>query len=309
MSSNGMTSAPMHPAPMRPMPPSRPRGRLTSLPSRALDLLSRALPHGRTGDRVYALVHFVRHQRRLPRRRLLFNDYLLRLKLSGELLSLPRQLVSDKELCKLYVDHAIGPGRTVPTLAVLRNKDEVREAAFPPDCVIKATHSTARTIIRRNGAPLDLARIRGFFDDSLYRRNREMNYRFLEPKVIVEPILFDARMIEFKIHCYRGKAKIISVQPSEVEALERFDRHWNRLPIEQRRRPLPKIPTPRPACLDAVLAAADRLSRDFEYIRVDAYVRDPDWAIGELTNCHMNVAVPFKNLEQERIFSRILFED
>ena len=271
-----------------------------------LRFMAKTLPFTRSGDRLFALVHFMIRQRRLPQRRMLFNDYLLRLKLSGELLSFPRQFVSDKEYCKLYVNHVIGSGRTVPTVSVLRDKAQVQEGAFPDDCVIKATHSSNRTTIRRNAEPLDLEHIRSYLDDSLYQRTRELNYKYLEPKVIVEPIMFDAQMIELKIHCYKGRAKIISVQHQD-EALERLDRDWNRLAIEQRRRPLPAVPTPRPSCLEAVLEAADKLSQDFEYIRVDVFVRDPDWVVGELTNLHMNIDVPFKNLEQERLFSQIFF--
>lgn len=269
--------------------------------------LRKVLPRTLNGDRIFAFIDFVLKQHRLPRQHLLFNDYLFGMKVSGELLSLPRQLVSDKELCKLYVDHIIGPGRTVPTISVLRHKNEVQESAFPADCVVKATHMSNRTIIRRNGAALDLDRIRSFFDDSLYETGREMNYRYLEPKVIVEPILWNELMIELKIHCYKGQVRIISVQPMERQALERLDRTWRRLDIKQRKRPLPSTPTERPACLNAVIDAAERLSEGFEYIRVDVYVNDTEWVVGELTNCHMNIGMAFKDLEQEKVFSQVLF--
>ena len=285
------------------------RGLSKRLGKAALRGLRRILPMNLTGDRIFAIAHFLHYQRRLPRRRLLFNDYLLRMKLSGELLSTPRQLISDKELCKLYVDSIIGPGRTVPTLAVLRRKQDVTAEAFPEACVIKSTHGWNQTIIRRDGAPIDIKAIRGFFNRSPYADEREMNYKFLEHKIIVEPIVFDGPMIELKVHCYRGKAKIISVQLPENNALERFDGNWERIPIVQRRRPLPEVPTPRPHCLDEILEAADMLARNFEYIRVDVFVSNEDWLIGELTNCHTNIVSRFADLDQERIFSDILFGD
>lgn len=268
-------------------------------------LAHRLLPYSLLGDRIFAFYDFVAKLERLPRRRPLFNDYLYQLKQSGELLSLPRQIISDKELCKLLVGDVIGPGRTIPTLAILRDKAEIEQYHFPEDCVIKATHASGKTIIRRNGAPLDRGEISGFLDYSLYRSRREMNYKYLEPKIIVEPVVFDGEMIELKVHCYRGRARIISVQTQEQEAFERVDRDWKRLDMQQKR-PLPEVPAPRPQCLDAVLDAAETLSKRFEYIRVDFYVRDADWLVGELTNCHMNIG-PFKDIAQEKVFSEILF--
>lgn len=269
--------------------------------------LRRVLPYSDNSDRIFAYFHFLVRQGRIPRRRMLFHDYLFRLKMSGELLSLPRQLVSDKELCKIYVDHRIGPGRTIPTLAVLR-KNDVAEYAFPERCVIKPTHMSGRIIIRKTGEDLDLAKIRSWFDESLYQWDREQNYKYLEPKVIVEPIVFDGVMFEMKIHCYRGRARIFSVHPMENDTLERYDRDWNRLPVKQNK-PFPKVPTPRPESLDQILAVADRLSSEFEYMRVDMYACGKDWIVGELTNCHQNINRRFVDLQQEKIFSSTLFGD
>ena len=271
-----------------------------------LKQLNRVLPYSFNGDRTYNYVHFLFKQARFPRRRMLFSDYLFRMQMSGELLSLPRQIISDKELCKIHVDHKIGAGRTIPTMAVLRSKDEVAHYAFPHSCVIKPTHLSRRIVIRRDGESLDLDKIRTWFDESLYRSAREQNYKYLESKLIIEPIVFDGVMVETKIHCYRGRARIFSVHPMEEGTLERFDRDWNPLPLKQYKS-FPTVSTPRPDSLDEILAAADKLSSDFEYMRVDMYVAGKDWIVGELTNCHMNIHSRFIDLEQEQVFSRALF--
>ena len=273
-----------------------------------LPQLNRALPFTFSGDRAFNYVEFLFKQSRFPRKRMLFNDYLFRMQMSGELLSLPRQIVSDKEFCKVYVDHKIGAGRTIPTIAVLRSKDDVSSYAFPDRCVIKATHSSGLTVIRGDGESLDFEQIRSWFDKSLYSSSREQNYKYLESKVIIEPIVFDGVMFEIKIHCYRGEARVFSVQPVEAGTLERFDRYWNRMPLRQNK-PLPSVSTPRPDCLDEIIAAADKLSSDFEYIRVDFYVCNKAWLVGELTNCHTNINSRFPDLKQEQVFSRTLFGD
>lgn len=283
---------------------------LATSAARRIEALARAwMPTTRFGDCVCAWLKFFAHHGRVPGPGMRFNDYLYRLKTTGEILRLPRQIVSDKEHCKAFVDAMIGPGRTIPTIAVLHEPSEVDSFAFPDDCVIKPTHLTKKVIMRRNGEEIDLREMKSWFRDSLAIRSREENYRYLVPKIIVEPIVFDGKMIELKIHCWKGRAKLFGLRPDEPMTIERRDRDWNMLPIRGLRKTAPEVPTPRPDCLDEVIEAADRLSRNFEYIRVDVYVAGREFLIGELTNVHRDMRQRFASEEDEALFSRTLFGD
>ena len=276
---------------------------------RTVRIAHHLLPHAPWANRIVAWLGFVKHHGRRPTNRMLLNDYLFRLKTSPELTSLPRQIISDKEHCKALVDAAIGPGRTIPTLAVYRSPDAIRVEDLPADCVIKPTHLTGEVVLRRDGAPVDMDKVRGWYGMSLTRRHRETNYRHLVPKVIVEPIVFDAKMHELKIHCWKGRARIMSIVPYGDLTIERRTREWELVPITARSRKAPDPPNPRPACLDGIIAAADRLSEPFEYLRVDVYLSGDDFLIGELTNLHRNVSWRAVSIEEEELFSRHLFAE
>jgi len=268
---------------------------------------NRMLPRNRFGDHVYSWLEFVALHGRRPKKGMDFNDYLYRLKCSGALLELPRQMISDKEHCKAFVDGILGTGHTIPTIGLLRHPDEVSGYAFPDNCVIKPTHLTGAYIVRRDGARLDRDEIRAWFGQSLYVKQREMNYRYLVPKVIVEPVVFDGQMIELKIQCWQGRAKLMSLQPDEPRTIERLDPDWNRLQIRSLSKSPPTVPTPRPVCLERLIEAAETLAAQFDYIRVDAYVAGDDFLIGELTNLHMNMGQRLASLEDQRLFSETVF--
>ncbi len=266
------------------------------------------LPAGTLGDRMFAFFLFLERQGRLPKGRMDgFQDYLYSMKKSGELLSLPRQMVSDKEYGKLFINDVLGGPFAVPTLRVLRAPDEVVAEAFPPDCAIKPTHASQKVIIRRNNAPIDLEEIRSFFDADLYREGREQNYRYLEHKVIVEPIVFDgADFIELNLQCYKGRAKLMSVKCEGGKARERRDRDWNEVDIVFTK-PKPKVPVPKPESWDDILHAVETIASRFEYIRVDLYTTGTEFLIGEITNCHTNAVMKFKREGDADTYKRLLF--
>lgn len=273
--------------------------------------LSLRLPEGRFGDKLYAFFFFLERHGRFPKDKTHgFLDYLHDMKISGELLSLPRQMVSDKEYGKFFINALLGEGHTIPTLRVLRSPEEVVEDAFPSDCAIKPTHASQQFIIRKNNQPIDIDVIRSFFDSDLYKTGREQNYRFLEHKVIVEPIAFGGEeFIEINVQCYKGRAKILTVKCEQGQARERRDPDWNYIDLEYGKYPHPKTPVPRPDVLDDILRAVETLASRFEYIRVDLYTTGTEFRIGELTNCTTNAATRFPREGDEERFSRLLFEE
>ncbi len=118
-----------------------------------------------------------RKHRRWPGDALLWNDVRYRIKTSNEILDPLSVFVSDKEHGKHYVKAIVGDEHNVPT------------------------HASAEVILRRSGEPIDRERIKRWFALN-YFAGREINYRLLRPKVIVEPLIFDSDNVEdYKIFC------------------------------------------------------------------------------------------------------------
>ena len=71
-------------------------------------LLHHILPKSRMGDKVYSLLSFFWNHRRLPKNKMMFNDYLYKLKTSDELSNPLRVFLTDKEFVKIYTKSVVG---------------------------------------------------------------------------------------------------------------------------------------------------------------------------------------------------------
>jgi len=269
------------------------------------------LPKNRVGDYCAALQAFVRAHGRLPRRSLHLNDYLFRITTSDECLNPLRVFVTDKEFVKMYVKATVGDRYNVPTIGVLRSIADCESFGFPDACAIKPTHLSGAVITRLHGEPVNFAAMARWFETNWYHRKGgwEANYRHLQPKVIVEPLVFgDHNATDYKIFCWRGAPKMIQVdcdrRTRHTRAL--FDFEWNRLPVSFCYPSFPGL-IDRPQNLRAMLDLAGELSRPFDLIRVDLYSDGAEVMVGELTNCAEGALGKFEPAEGEAIVDELIF--
>ena len=137
-----------------------------------------------------------------------------------------------------------------------------------------------------------------------------MNYRFLTPKVIVEPLLFgDSDIRDYRFFCYKGKVKLIMVDREPKHSLQIkqrtfFDLKWN----EQTFKLAYKAETvPKPSNLEQMISIAEKLSSDFDFIRIDIFTNGTKCFVGEITNIHANASQKFIPTSDEKIVSKIIF--
>jgi teichuronopeptide biosynthesis TupA-like protein len=276
---------------------------------RALPHLKFRLPRNRFGDNLYHWLLFLRKHHRLPTRRMLWNDMWYRVKTSREIRDPLRIQVSDKELVKDYVRRTVGERYNVPTLAVLRSPAEVDSCDFPADCCIKPTHASAEVILRTGGAPVDRERIKRWFAINYYLHGRESNYRTLQPKVIVEPLIFGSTNVDdFKIFCWRGVPKFVQQDFDRHTRHTRkiFDTRWNEQDFSIIY-PRSTALSPKPRTLEEMLAVARALSAPFSFVRIDLYSDDRQVLVGEITNCSANAGGVFLPRDAEHKASQVMF--
>jgi hypothetical protein len=251
-------------------------------------LLLLLIPENRLGDHFVAFINFVRAHRRLPSHKILFNDVLYRIKTSDEIIDPLRVFVSDKEFVKLFVKTVVGDQHNVPTIKILSSIEDVMNYQFPSDCCIKPTHLSGEVILRKMNRPVDFEKINGWFKKSYYHINRELNYKTLKPKVIVEPLIFGSdNLSDFKIFCYMGKPKLIQVDIDRyIDHTEKFyDLDWNELPFSIHFPRSTSHPIEKPKNLGTMLAIATSLSSHFNFVRIDLYSNGDECLVGEITNC------------------------
>jgi hypothetical protein len=270
-----------------------------------------AAPKTRWFDRLFLTLQFWRDHKRMPRRSGgTLNDAYFHINTSDAILDPVRVFVSDKALVKEYVTAKVGAQHNVETVAVLDSFEAARDFAYPADCVIKPTHMSGEVILRRGGSPVDLDTLRRWFQSNYYDTSREANYRYLRPRVIVEPFIFGRDNVEdFKIFCLHGRPLVVQVD------FDRYTRHtqnlyttdWELLPFAIT---CPMGPGfPRPRNLAQLLNLAARLSKEFSLMRVDLYTNGQSILVGELTSLHQSGRGQFVPPTGEAIMSRLFFGD
>ena len=260
---------------------------------------------------MYSIIKFLKTFHRFPNNQKLFSDYLFKIKNSNEAYNPLRAYVSDKVFVKDYISIKIGTNFNVPNLAVLNDFESVKGFNFPSRCCIKPTHLSGEVILRENSEDIDYKKINKWFSLNQYNIGREKNYRFLKPKIIVEPLIFNrTNNKDFKFFCYRGKAKFVQIDIDRQKKHTRiyFDREWNEQEFSIKK-PKAEIMINRPKNFDSMLKLADCLSLDFEFIRADLYTDENEIYVGELTNWPENGKGYFVPRESEITASRLLFND
>lgn len=269
----------------------------------------RLIPENPLGDKLFSFICFLRDHHRFPTCKLLFNDVLYRIKTTDELIDPLRVFVTDKEFVKLYVKAIVGDRFNVPTICVLHTIDEVKDYQFPSNCCIKPTHLSSKVILRRQNKSIDFEEIDGWFRSTHYQVTREANYKTLKPKVIVEPLVFDSdNLSDYKIFCYKSKAKLIQVDlDRHIEHTRKFfDINWNEMPFSCLY-PRSTRRVEKPRNLDQMVAVASSLGSYFNFVRVDLYSNGEECLVGEITNCHGNASERFTPISGERMASSMIF--
>lgn len=268
------------------------------------------IPETRAGDELFAYLLFKHQHGRRPSKKMLFNDVIYRLKTSDEILNPLRVFVTDKEYVKVFVKAIVGDKHNVPTIAILKDKHEVERYDFPDRCCIKPTHASGHSIIRIDQEHINKEEIKSWLDLNYYRAGREVNYKTLTPKIIVEPLAFSNNPNDYKMICYKGKVRIIQVDMDRKTNHKRsfFDTFWNKLNFTLTF-PDTTGEVPKPKNLQTMIQMAECLAKYFTFIRIDLYSDGHECLVGEITNCPGNANEIFRPPEGEIIASKLIFSD
>jgi hypothetical protein len=278
----------------------------------ARGLLDR-LPHSPLGDHLYSFFMFVYAHRRLPSKKSgLFNDYLYNLKTSHEILDILRQMTSDKVLVKSYVSEKCGDGLTLETLGIFGSMDELEANVPAKPCVIKPAHGSGSVIFlnedRSTLTDSERDSLTAALRTSPYESAREKNYAFLRRRLICEPMLpSGTKTRDYKFFCFLGQPRLIQVDSDRQDQHKRniYTAKWEPVDLTYN---FPIGPWEKaPSQLTQMLNTAQKLSEHFEFVRVDFFIDEERFYVGELTHCPESAHGRFANKKSEKEFSKILF--
>jgi hypothetical protein len=240
---------------------------------------------------------------------LLFNDVLYRMKTSGELADPLRMITTDKYFAKLFIAGVAGVRYVVPTLAVLKSRQELATYTFPSTCCIKPTHLSGHVIFRLSGEPVDRLEMMRWLELDHYRVSGEENYRQLRPGVIVEPLLFgSSAVVDYKFFCYGGRPRLIQVDLDRYTNHRRlfFNDQWQEQEFSLLYPKAERV-VEKPETLELMLTASASIAEHFDFVRVDMYAQGSLVYVGEITHCHGSATERFVPQDAEEDASRMIF--
>ncbi len=208
-----------------------------------------------------------------PRR---FTEWVQWRKLHDRDLALAR--LTDKAHSKAIVADALGDSMVVPTLWEGNHLPADPPWAFP--FVVKSNHGCGDFVVVRTVA--DYARARRLAPRWLAhhygRWLDEWHYSYARRMILVEPFVgrLELLPLDYKLYVFGGRAAIIQLHErrGEDHRWSQFDRGWRHLSTVTSNRPAP-------ASLPAMIAAAEQLAAEHDFLRVDFYEVDGRALFGE----------------------------
>lgn len=168
--------------------------------------------------------------------------------------------------------------------------EDINWDELPGRFIIKANNGCGGHLICTDKATLDIARVNSLMDgllqvDKLSRV--EPHYAYIEPKILAEELMGDGVTLpeDYKFYCINGKVDHVMVvgdRESGKRKVITMSPDWKVLPYVRENLMPSSIPS-KPDNFSLMLEYAEKLSSDFEFVRVDLYNISGTIYFGELT--------------------------
>lgn len=206
---------------------------------------------------------------------------------------------TDKIAVRKYIESR-GLGEILlPLLGVYSSPDEIDWDALPTPCYIKTNNSSGTNVRCNDRDAIDVSHVRKklkvFLKRDHYAYSREWNYRSIQPKLMIEPVIEAGvhGLKDYRFYCSYGKCHAINVDLDTADENGRhredsignfYDLEWNQIPVQVNAPSIRDQVISRPVRLQDMLQYAERLSEPFPFCRVDLYHLDDGRIIfGEMT--------------------------
>jgi len=205
------------------------------------------------------------------------------------------KVLADKYRMRDYVTSVLGDEAgerlLIPVLHVTDRPERIPFDDLPDSFVIKSNHGSGNNWLVHDKSTLDRAAVvrecRRWMAMAYGWRAHEWAYRGTERKILIEPMLTDEHgnvPADYKLNLIHGQCRFIQVDQDRHSKLTRtiYDADWKRLPFSWKRPPGEDVP--RPERLEEMVALAEQLAGDLDYVRVDFYHTPERLYLGELTH-------------------------
>ncbi len=283
------------------------------------------LPKNFYGDYLFSYFDFYLWNKRLPSKSdNTLNSFMFYYKCKKDQNEL-KTFVSCKINCKIFLKNLGLEKYIVPTIKILNNINEVKNYEIKNKIICKPSHYGGGKKLFKYGDNInpvkfnneEIETIKDWLRWDYYKISREKNYKNIQKKIILEPILFNNNQItDFKIWTFNHKVKMFQIVFWEKNKRERcfYNLNWEKMPFSIYDKPCENT-FPKPKLFDEMIKLSEKISKNFKFLRVDLYTNDEEIFVGELTNHPGNHGDIFldKNgnyvgFENEKKYSKLFLE-
>lgn len=213
----------------------------------------------------------------------------------------------DKLLVRDYIKKTIGEDYLIPLLGAYDSADEIDFETLPLRFVIKLNTGSGYNIIVKNKEIINrneiCKKITKWLREDYSKMKKEPQYKNVVKKILVEKYMEDSNklLLDYKFFCFEGKAEFLKVDYDRYvdHRVNFYDKEWNLLNIREGNFQNYTERQEEPKNFEKMVEIAEKLSKRFDFVRVDLYNLDGKIYFGELTFTPAAGINPFKPLEKD----------
>lgn len=197
---------------------------------------------------------------------------------------------ADKYAVREYIKEKGLEHLLTPLYGVWDDAEQIEWERLPNQFVLKCTHGCAYNIVCRNKSAFDTKsakkQLNKWLKEDFGAFNVEIHYSMnRHHRIICEEYLEDS-ITDYKFFCFHGTPEFYYVSEglldNEQARIGFFDISGKKLPMKRKEYKDLRA-ADKPAFFDSMKESAEKLSRDFPFVRVDFFVTNDRYYFAELT--------------------------
>jgi hypothetical protein len=207
-------------------------------------------------------------------------------------------ITADKYEVRRYLENILGEKQAekylIPLYYVTSKPEDIPFDNLPSSFVIKPNHGSRMHMIVKNKNELQSAKViaqcKSWLEEHYGLFHFEWAYRNIKRKIIIEKLLLtkDRQLPrDYRFFCFHGVCRFVRTSNNRFSNDDQsayFDTRWNPLPVHNPGYEISKSTFEKPSNLEEMIWLAEKISRDFDSVRVDLYYCDGKIYFGELTH-------------------------
>lgn len=222
--------------------------------------------------------------------------------------------IVDKYKVREFVKGIIGEEYLIPLIGVYDSEDEIDFDNLPNKFVLKVNHGSGYNIICSNKSKLDIdntkKKLKKWLKEDYSEIKKEYQYKNVQRKIVCEEFINDknGELLDYKFFCFNGKVEFIKVDVDRFDGhkVNFYDNKWTLLPMKEVDYPNSKRKIEKPDNLDIMVKIAEKLSKEFNFVRIDLYYVDGKIYFGEITLTPYGGVMPFNPIEMDLKYANMI---